>query len=87
MFFKALYYTCERVFQFYHTGLSKISFLMVPLGLGLGLGLGLPAFYDQVVAKLVAEPDTGNRNLEISLDTVREICTTPFYIVGLEEFR
>ena len=47
----------------------------------------VPVFCDQVVAKLVAEPDTGNRNLEISLDTVREICTTPFYIVGLEEFR
>ena len=47
----------------------------------------VPAFCDQVVAKLVAEPDTGNRNLEISLDTVREICTGPFYIVGLEEFR
>ena len=49
--------------------------------------LMVPAFCDQVVAKLVAEPDTGNRNPEISLDTVREICTGPFYIVGLEEFR
>ena len=75
MFFKALYYTCERVFQFYDTGLSKISFLMVP------------AFYDQVVAKLVAESDIGKRNLKISLDIVREICTGQFYIVGSEEFR
>ena len=47
----------------------------------------VPVFCDQVVAKLVAEPDTGNRHLEISLDTVREICTGPFNIVGLEEFR
>ena len=47
----------------------------------------VPAFYDQVVAKLVVEPDTGKRNLEISLDIVREICTARFYIVGAEEFR
>ena len=47
----------------------------------------VPAFYDQVVAKLVVEPDTGKRNIEISLDTVREIFTGQFYIVGSEEFR
>ena len=38
----------------------------------------VPAFYDQVVAKLVVEPNTGKRNLEISLDIVREICTGQF---------
>ena len=47
----------------------------------------VPALCDQVVAKLVVEPDTGKRNLEISLDIVREICTERFYIVGSEEFR
>jgi len=47
----------------------------------------VPALCDQVVAKLVVEPDTGKRNLEISLDIVREICTGRFYIVGSEEFR
>ena len=47
----------------------------------------VPAFCDQVVAKLVAEPDTGKINLEISLDIVRGICTGLFYIVDLEECR
>ena len=47
----------------------------------------VPAFCDQVVAKLVAEPDTGKINLKIPYDIVREICTGQFYIVGLEEFR
>ena len=47
----------------------------------------VPAFCDQVVAKLIAEPDTGKVNLEISYDIVREICTGRFYIVSLEEFR
>ena len=47
----------------------------------------IPAFYDQVVAKLVVEPDTGKRNLEMSLDIVIEICTGRFYIVGSGEFR
>ena len=47
----------------------------------------VPAFCDQVVAKPVVEHDTGKRNLEISLDIVREICTGRFYIVGSEEFR
>ena len=46
----------------------------------------VPVFCDQIVAKLVAEPDTGNRNFEISLGTAREICTGPFYIVGLQAF-
>ena len=45
----------------------------------------VPALCDQVVAKLVVEPDTGKRNLEISLDIVREKCTGRFYIVGPEE--
>ena len=47
----------------------------------------VPVFCDQIVAKLVAEPDTWNKNFEISLDINREICTGQFYIVGLEEFR
>ena len=56
MFFKALYHTRKRDFQFYDRGFWKISFLMVP------------AFYDQVVAKLVVEPDTEKTNLGISLE-------------------
>ena len=47
----------------------------------------VPAFCNQVVAKLVAEPDTGKMIFKISYDIVREICTGQFYIVGLEEFR
>ena len=47
----------------------------------------VPAFCDEVLAKLVVEPDTGKRNLEISLDINREICTGQFYIVGSGEFR
>ena len=45
------------------------------------------SFCDQVVAKLVVEPDTEKTNLGISLDVVREICTERFYIVGSEDFR
>ena len=75
MFFKALYHISERVFQFYATGVGKISFWKVP------------DFCDQVAAKVVNESDTGIRSLEISLDTVREICTRRFYIVGSVEFR
>ena len=47
----------------------------------------VPGFCDQVVAMVVVESDTEKRNLEISLDIVREICTGRFYIVGSEEFR
>ena len=47
----------------------------------------VPANYDQVVAKLVVEPDTEKTNLGISLDIVREMCTEQFYIVVTEEFR
>ena len=47
----------------------------------------VPAFCDQVVPKLDVEYDVGKRNLNISLDIVREICTGRFYIVGSEEFR
>ena len=47
----------------------------------------VPAFCDQVVAKLVVKSDTGIRNLEISLDIVREKCTARFYIVGSEGFQ
>ena len=54
---------------------EKISFLMVP------------AFCDQVVAKLVVESDIRKRNLKILLGIVREICTGRFNMVGLEEFR
>ena len=46
----------------------------------------VPPFCDQVVAILVVEPDTRKRNLEMSLDIVREICTGRFYIVDIEEF-
>ena len=35
----------------------------------------VPAFCAQVVAKLVVEPGTGKRNLEISLDIVQKKCT------------
>ena len=47
----------------------------------------VPAFCDQVVTELVTEHDTGIRNLEISLDIVREICTGQFYIVSSVEFQ
>ena len=49
--------------------------------------LMVPAFCDQVVAKLVVESDIGKRNLKMLLDIVREICTGRFNIVGSEEFR
>ena len=74
MFFKAVYHIWKSVFQFYDTGVWKVSFLIVP------------AFCDQVIAKLVVQYDVGKRNLKISLDIVREICTGRFYIVGSEEF-
>ena len=47
----------------------------------------VPTFCDQVVAELVVESDTGKRNLEISMDNVREKCTGRFYIVGSEGFQ
>ena len=75
MFFKGIYHTRNRVFQFYDTGVREVSFLMVP------------AFCDQVVANLVVESDTGKRNLEVSLDIVQEKCTGRFYIVGSEGFQ
>ena len=46
----------------------------------------VPAFYDQVVAKLVVEPNTGKRNLEISLDIVKEICTDDFTLQAQRNF-
>ena len=61
--------------QFYDTGLTEVSLLVVPV------------FCNQVVAKLDVESDTGKRNLEISLDIVREKCTGRFYIVGSEGFQ
>ena len=58
-----------------HRGLIEVSILMVPV------------FCDQVVTMLVVESDTGKRNLEFSLDIVREKCTGRFYIVGSEGFQ
>ena len=75
MFFKELYHTWGRVFQFYDTGVWKISLRIVP------------AFYDKFVAKLVVKSDTGKRNLKISLDIVQEKCTWKFNIVGSEGFQ
>ena len=75
MSFKAVYHVWKSVFQFYDTGVWKVSFLMVP------------AFCDQVLAKLVVESCTGERNLKVSLDIVREKCTWRFYNVGSEGFQ
>ena len=46
----------------------------------------VPVFCDQVVTMLVVESDTGKKNLEISLDIVREKCTGRFYIIGSDGF-
>ena len=79
MFFKATYHTWNRIFSsssvLWCTVLTEVSFLMVPV------------FCDQVVAKLVVQSDTGKRNLEISLDIVRENCTERFYIVSSAGFQ
>ena len=45
MFFKAVYHILKSVFQFYNTGIGKVSFLIVP------------TFCDQVVTRLVDEYD------------------------------
>ena len=47
----------------------------------------VPVFRDQVVAKLVVGSDRGGKNLELSLDIVRENCTGRFYTVGSEGFQ
>ena len=79
MFFKATYHTWNRIFSsssvLWCIVLTEVSFLMVPV------------FCDQVVAKLVVQSDTGKRNLEISLDIVRENCTERFYIVSSVGFQ
>ena len=49
--------------------------------------LMVPAFYNQVVAKLADKSCTGKRNLKISLDIVEDKCTGRFYIVGSEGFQ
>ena len=46
----------------------------------------VPAFCDRVLAKQSVESFIGKRNLEISLDIVREKCTGRFHIVGSAEF-
>jgi len=46
----------------------------------------VPAFCDQVVAKLDEESCIGKRNLEVWLDFAQEKCTGRFYIVGSEGF-
>ena len=47
----------------------------------------VPAFCDKVVAKQSVESFIVKRNLEISLDIVREKCTGRFYIVGSGGFQ
>ena len=74
MFFNEAYHTCGRVFSVYAASVRKVSFLMVP------------AFYDLVVAKLDEEFYTGNRDIKISLDIVKEECTGRFCIVGSDGF-
>ena len=46
-----------------------------------------PIYCDQVFAKLIDQSDTGKKNLEISLDVVRENCTERFYIVSSVGFQ
>ena len=46
----------------------------------------VPAFCDQVVAKLDEESCIGKRNLEVWLDIAWEKCTGQFYIVDSEGF-
>ena len=46
----------------------------------------VPAFCDQVVAKLDEESCIGKRNLEVWLDFAQEKCTGRFYIEGSEGF-
>ena len=70
MFFKAAFHISKGVFQVYDTGVSdSFSLLMVS------------AVCDQDVVKQAVECCTGERNLEIPLDIVRETCTGRFYIL------